>query len=304
MAPVIMLTRPGTGLHAIDLFEATSASGVTDFLLKQELNPLSLERSIRYAVSHHHALEELARTEERYALAASAVNDGIWDWDLETELVYLSPRWRALLGLPDAAPHQPPNVWFELVHPDDLPQLEAAIAAHLEGRTPHLESEHRMRHADGSWLWVLTRGLAIPSTDGGRSTRMAGSLSDITERHRAEQRLRHEAFHDPLTGLPNRALFMDRLQHVLRHTARDDDTTQAVLFLDVDRFKLVNDSLSHAIGDRLLVLLAAADRPVVMPSATPSPGSVGTNSPSCSRTSTGRGLSNSHVCSPGASMSR
>ncbi len=264
MAPVIMLTSQTD--YAIDL-EATTL-GVTDFLLKQELNPLSLERSIRYAVSHHHALQELARTEERYALAASAVNDGIWDWDLETKLVYLSPRWRTLLALPDGAPHQPPEVWFDLVHPDDLPQLEAAIAAHLEGRTPHLESEHRMRRADGTWLWVLTRGLAIPSTDGGTTTRMAGSLSDITERHRAEQQLRHEAFHDSLTGLPNRALFMDRLQHVLEHGTRDGGTKQAVLFMDVDRFKLVNDSLSHAIGDRLLVLLAARIAAVLRPGDT------------------------------------
>jgi diguanylate cyclase (GGDEF)-like protein/PAS domain S-box-containing protein len=264
MAPVIILTSQTD--YAIDL-EATSL-GVMDFLLKQELNALSLERSIRYAVSHHTALQELARTEERYALAASAVNDGIWDWDLETKLVYLSPRWRALLGLPDAAPHQPPAVWFELVHPDDLPQLETAIACHLEGSTPHLESEHRMRHADGSWRWVLTRGLAIPSRNGGRSTRMAGSLSDITERHRAEHQLRHNAFHDSLTGLPNRALFMDRLQHVLQHNTRESNTKQAVLFLDVDRFKLVNVSLSHATGDRLLVQLAARIAAVSRPGDT------------------------------------
>ena len=251
-APVIILTSQTD--YEIDL-EATNL-GVTDFLLKQELNPLSLERSIRYAISHHRAIRDLAQSQERYALAARAVNDGIWDWDLESNAVFFSPRWRALLGQPEAAAHQTPDAWFELVHPDDLPRLQEAIASHLTGQTPHMQSEHRMRHADGSWRWVLTRGLAIRETTGGRPTRMAGSLSDITERRRAEHQLRHDAFHDSLTGLPNRALFMDRLEHALAN-ARDPRAVQAVLFLDVDRFKLVNDSLSHAIGDRLLVLSAS-----------------------------------------------
>src|SRR5579872_377707 len=96
-APVIMLT--GQLDYEIDL--EASALGVTDFLLKQELNPYSLERALRYAINHHRALRDLAVSEERYALAACAVNDGIWDWDLESDLVYFSPRWQALLGLAD-----------------------------------------------------------------------------------------------------------------------------------------------------------------------------------------------------------
>ena len=97
---------------------------------------------------------------------------------------------------------------------------------------------------------------------------MAGSLSDITERHRAERQLRHDAFHDSLTGLPNRALFMDRLEHVLQHNVRDPAFSLAVLFLDIDRFKIVNDSLSHAIGDRLLVLPAARVAELLRPGDT------------------------------------
>jgi diguanylate cyclase (GGDEF)-like protein/PAS domain S-box-containing protein len=251
-APVIILTSQSD--YEIDL-EAT-ALGVTDFLLKQELNPLALERSIRYAVSHQGALRDLARSEERYALAASAVNDGIWDWDLETNRVYFSARWHAVVGQAATAGDESPSVWYEIVHDDDLPRLRAAIDAHLQGRTAHLESEHRMRHSDGTWRWVLTRGLAIRDPDG-RATRMAGSLSDITERRHAVDRLQHDALHDSLTGLPNRALFMDRLEHALSRYKRNSAVGYAVLFLDIDRFKLVNDSFSHAIGDRLLVMTSA-----------------------------------------------
>ncbi len=242
-APVIMLT--GLATYEIDL-EAT-ALGVTDFLVKQELDSARLERSIRYAISHQKA--------ERYALAVRAANDGIWDWDLQTDRIYFSPRWHAILGQPEEARDEQPSVWFDLVAPDDLPQLRNAIDAHLEGRTPHLECEHRMRHADGGWRWVMTRGVATRDVEG-TPTRMAGSLSDMTDRRIAQLRLEHEALHDTLTGLPNRTLFLDRANQTLRRATREPAAGCAVLFLDLDGFKLVNDSLSHSVGDQLLVALA------------------------------------------------
>ncbi|MEA2158919.1 MAG: hypothetical protein QOD66_1299 [Solirubrobacteraceae bacterium] len=250
-APVIVLT--GESDYQIDL-EATTL-GVTDFLVKQELDPTGLERSVRYAMSHHRTLNDLARSEERYALAVRAASDGIWDWDLETDRIYLSPRWNAILGRSEQSALGTPAQWFELVHRDDLPRLRDAVDAHLEGDTPHLESEHRMHHADGTWRWVLTRGLAIRDQSG-QPTRMAGSLSDVHDRRTAQRRLQHDALHDGLTGLPNRVLFMDRVDKVLRRAVRDPHVGCAVLFLDIDRFKLVNDSLSHAVGDQLLVGLA------------------------------------------------
>jgi diguanylate cyclase (GGDEF)-like protein/PAS domain S-box-containing protein len=250
-APVIMLT--GQATYEIDL-EAT-ALGVTDYLVKQELDPSGLERSIRYAIGHQKAIQSLSQSEERYALAVRAANDGIWDWDLLGDRIYFSPRWHAILGLPEQAQDLDPANWFELVHPADLLRLESAIEAHLEGRTPHLLSEHRMRHSDGTWRWVMTRGLAIRTPDG-HPTRMAGSLSDITDRRIAQLRLQHDALHDTLTGLPNRTLFSDRLNQILQRTVRDPTTGCAVLFLDIDRFKLVNDSLSHSVGDNLLIALA------------------------------------------------
>ena len=249
--PVILLT--GQSDSSIDL--AASAAGVTDFMLKQELNPYSLERTIRYAIAHHQALERLAVSEERYSLAVRAANDGIWDWDLTTERVYYSPRWQALLGLEVREADGTPDTWFDRVHPDDLRGLRLAIEAHVSNRTSLLQLKHRMRHADGSWRWMLARGIAVGGVDG-QPQRMAGSLSDITMSRRAEHRLRYDALHDSLTGLPNRTMFLERLERAMVRHKSDPDTSCVVLFIDIDRFKLVNDTFSHAVGDRLLVALA------------------------------------------------
>ena len=226
-----------------------------------------VRRSIRYAISHQRSLDDLIRSEERYALAVRAANDGIWDWDLRRDRIYFSPRWRAILGQPESPGDDDPVAWFDLVHADDLLRLRAAIDAHLAGQTPHLESEHRMRHADGTWRWVLSRGLAIRGGEG-EVTRMPGSLSDITDRHSAEIRLQHDALHDALTGLPNRALFMDRVDQVVRRTSRELGCGCAVLSIDIDRFKLVNVSLSHAVGDHLLIALAGRVAGVLRPGDT------------------------------------
>ena len=251
-APVILLT--GQNDYEVDL-EATRL-GVTDYLLKDQLDPSLLERTIRYAVRHHSALAELRSSQERYALAVRGANDGIWDWDLTAGNAYFSPRWKAMLGYAvEEIGGSPETEWFERVHPDDVGRLRGAIERHLAGRAPHFESEHRIRHASGAYRWVLSRGVAIRDRDG-VATRMAGSMSDITDRKDAEDRLLHDALHDALTGLPNRALFMDRVTLSLTRAERHSGYRCAVLFLDLDRFKLVNDSFSHAVGDQLLIALA------------------------------------------------
>ncbi|MBF0371910.1 MAG: PAS domain S-box protein [Alphaproteobacteria bacterium] len=199
---------------------------------------------------------ELRRSEERYALAARGANDGLWDWDLDHAAVYYSPRWKTMLGCSDEELGSSPEEWFGRVHPDDLDELKAAIETHLSGATTHVEVEFRIRHSDGRYRWMLTRGLAVFDPVAGRALRIAGSQTDITERKRAEQQLLYDAFHDGLTGLPNRALFMDRLGQAVSRSKRSTDRTFAVLFLDVDRFKYVNDSLGHSAGDGLIVALA------------------------------------------------
>jgi len=199
----------------------------------------------------------LRRSERRYALAAEGANDGLWDWDLTTDEVYYSDRWGAMLGLEPAASGSSAEHWLRLVHDDDRPRVQAALRVHMDGMTPQLQCEYRIRHADGDWRWMLCRGVAERDASG-KATRIAGSQADISARKRAEERLQHDALHDVLTGLPNRALFLTLLGRSIGRHRRRSDYQFAVLFLDVDRFKNINDSLGHLMGDRLLE--AAAGR--------------------------------------------
>jgi diguanylate cyclase (GGDEF)-like protein/PAS domain S-box-containing protein len=252
-APVILLDD-----HADrDTDLAANELGVSDYLVHP--SPATLERSLRYAVTHQRALRRLAESEERHALALQGANDGLWDWDVRADKLYFSPRWKAMIGFPEGEIGDAPGEWLGRVHPDDRAGLTQALEGHLSGATQHFESEHRIQHRDGSYRWMLARGIAVRDPNG-RATRVVGSQTDVTDRRQAEQRLQHDALHDALTGLPNRVLFLDRLDQSLRRAQRrgraGTESCGAVLFLDLDRFKLVNDSLGHHVGDRLLVAVA------------------------------------------------
>jgi diguanylate cyclase (GGDEF)-like protein/PAS domain S-box-containing protein len=190
------------------------------------------------------ALKSLRISEERYALAARGANDGLWDWDLISDEIYFSPRWDKMLGFAVNGVWSIPEEWFRQIHADDRDRLRARIAAHCQGTTSEFVSEYRMRHESGDYVWMLSRGIAIRDSDG-KAVRMAGSQTDITE----------GKISDPLTHIPNRLYFIDRLQAAIE-ASREKGTLFAVLFLDLDEFKLVNDSLGHSAGDELLVDVA------------------------------------------------
>ncbi len=206
-------------------------------------------------------------SQERYALAVAGANDGIWDRDFAAGVVHFSPRWKAMVGCEEHEIGDSPEEWLTRVHAGDVERLQHAFDAHLRGDAPHFESEHRMLCSDGSYRWFLTRGVAVRDRNG-EPTRMAGSMSDITDRKQAEELLRQRALHDALTGLPNRTLFLDRLAFSLARSTREFDHRCAVLFLDLDRFKRINDSFSHAVGDELLVALGRRLSAILRPSDT------------------------------------
>jgi diguanylate cyclase (GGDEF)-like protein/PAS domain S-box-containing protein len=182
---------------------------------------------------------DLEDTKTRYALAATGSNDGLWDWNLKDNTVFYSSRWHALLGQPDAR-ETTLETWLSRIHADDKERVESHLNNHLEGHSRHFESEHRLLHQDGSYRWMLVRGKAVRD-EHDQPIRMAGSLTDMSTR----------GLFDTLTGLPNRSLFMDRLTHAIRRNGREHKRS-AVLVMDLNRFKVVNDSLGHYVGDLLL----------------------------------------------------
>ena len=238
--PVIMLTARTHGPDVVEAFNL----GANDYLTKPIDCPVALAR-IGTHLSHKRVIESLRESQERYTLAVNGANDGLWDWNLATNEVYWSPRWKSMLGYEDAEIGVAPAEWLDRLHQDDWTRVRQTIAEHIARGNGHFESEHRLRHRDGSYRWVLCRAAAIRN-DAGIATRFAGSLTDITEAKLA----------DGLTGLPNRVLFLDLLDRAIIRAGRKRDYQFALVTLGLDRFKTVNHSLGIALADRLLVEVA------------------------------------------------
>jgi diguanylate cyclase (GGDEF)-like protein/PAS domain S-box-containing protein len=219
----------------------------------------ALQKSAAQLEAGNHSLIEvnatLRESEERFRIAAASAGDVIYEWDLAGDALRWFGDIDGLLG------HEPGGFprtmagWFEAIHPDDAGRVRSALDRHVTAGEP-FSVEYRIARRDGRWLCWTDRGNTVRDP-AGKPLRMIGAVSDITARKEAEDRLRHDSLHDALTGLPNRSLFRERVERCLDRRRADPGFHFAVLFLDLDRFKLVNDSLGHAAGDALLTTVAS-----------------------------------------------
>lgn len=202
------------------------------------------------------AFEKLALSEERYMLAAKGANDGLFDWDLQTKNIYFSERWKDIIGYLDNELPNSPNEWFSRIHPEDLAKFNNAIETSTSSvNNQHHECEYRIEKKDRSYLWVLTRWTTIYD-ENKKPIRIVGSQSNINKRKNMELKLLYSASYDSLTGLANRSILSEKLINLIASLKEESSQKYALLLLDIDDFKLINDSLGHLAGDDLLAQVA------------------------------------------------
>ena len=200
-------------------------------------------------------LDEVRVSEERYALAAEAAHDALWDWDTATGKVFYSSPWKALLGHRDNEIGTSPDEWLDRIHGDDALLVQEQLNQVLGGVELFFDFEHRLRVSSGEYRWIACSGRSVLGPDN-RPSRLVGSITDVTVRRLLQEQLLQEALFDGLTGLAKSTLFKDRLNQAIELSKRRADYWFAVLFVDLDGFKAVNDTLGHAAGDELLASVA------------------------------------------------
>ncbi|MCP3873737.1 MAG: diguanylate cyclase [Desulfobacteraceae bacterium] len=203
------------------------------------------------------AEEKLAHQKQRLSYILEGTNVGTWEWNVQTGEVIFNERWAEIIGytLKEISPISI-DTWMKFCHPDDLKKSGELLERHFNGKLGYYEFEARMRHKNGSWIWVLDRGKVSAWTDKGEALMMFGTHQDISKRKKTEEKIRHMANHDGLTDLPSLRLAKDRLHSALS-IARRNKTLVGVLFIDLDGFKAVNDTKGHDAGDMALKKVAS-----------------------------------------------
>ena len=204
---------------------------------------------------------------ERQSLALTGSGDTVWDWDVARDRVVTSPDISLRLGLSPGTMHGPARNWLPRLHPDDRDRFRATLDVLLEHRKGRLNHEFRIRAEDGHFHWLQIRARPVLGSNG-EVIRCVGTIVDVTEQKNSIDRLMQDAIHDNLTGLPNREVFLDRLQTLLALTPDDDAIRPTVMAIDIDRYKQVNDSLGIAAGDNILIALTRRLRRLLKPQDT------------------------------------
>jgi diguanylate cyclase (GGDEF)-like protein/PAS domain S-box-containing protein len=246
--PVIVLS----GSRDEALAKESLEHGAQDFLVKGKTDPLDFVRSMTAAIEYRRLAARLEEERKRYDLVARGSRDALWDCDLVTKKIHYSERWKEMLGYGEGdAFSDSLQEWHSRIHPEDSNHVVFDLSEHFAKRTSLFSNKHRLKHKDGGYRWVLARGVAVFDASG-RPARIAGSSTDLTELKQMEQKIAQHNFYDSITHLPNRAYFMENLKHLFARTLQDPDFQFAILFLDMDRIKYMNDTFGHQAGDQLL----------------------------------------------------
>lgn len=240
--PIVIVTHRDDRVTTEQWLEA----GASDVLGLSYLSPPLFERVVFHGLEKYDHELQVKKLQDQIKLAGRCARDGLWIWDPRSSEMYLSSRWKEMLGLPAEDSISGMDTWLSCIHPDDRERVQASLYQFMTSKESFWEIEFRAIHKSGSTHWLVNMGLGYRD-DNNRITSLVGWFVDLKDR---------TASHDALTSLPNRNLFLDQLHSALDRAKRQNDYHFAVIYIDLDHFKVVNDSLGHAAGDALLMQVA------------------------------------------------